>query len=211
VSVICCRPRAGSSMRTAGTPRAGSRRSGEFYTAADTQYFYNTYCANYPTNQCLTQFTNWVAGSYGDHPGRGFSTDMQNGSEATAARYSEDFYWNGSAWATLQSYMLPPGHVISFYAGNWHAPTCSDSSWYFGSEIQDNGVDSATVALDSHVSSPGNGTLPITCTYICGKGGCSWRGYCNGYCCSYSCNGASGYQQSVQIPLCANDSCCNPP
>jgi hypothetical protein len=171
----------------------------------DQQWFKATFCVE--GWECI-QGWSWANGSGGHHVGRGYAADAMNGSEARAARTLETDWWNGSSWATLITESMPAGWSASTWGGNTGALSCNNPTWYFKSEIPDNGTgDFATVSLADHMYSPGGGgniSCSGRCTCPCGCTGCRRGG-----------KGPGGrrppYVTCARITLCSDDSCVNPP
>jgi hypothetical protein len=173
---------------------------------ADQQWFKATFCKS--IWECI-QGWSWANTSSGHHEGRGYAADGMNGSEARAPRTLETDWWNGSSWATLVTESMPPGWWAWTTGGNVGGATCHDQTWYFKSEIPDNGTgDFATVSLADHMYAPGfpgQSTVRESC-YSC-PGDCDCGG-CDG------CPTGRGAANFFYCPLpatCAGDSCVNPP
>lgn len=177
---------------------------------ADQQWFKNTYCK--PVWECVQGWT-WANGSWGHNAGRGYGANAMNGSEARGARTLETDWWNGSNWAPLVTESMPPGWAAWTVGGNTGACNCGDPTWYFKSEIPDNGLDNATVSLADHVYAPGGGghidcyNVP-PCPCKCGCGCPAGRGGGNYVTCgAISMCVARGTGTGTD----ADDSCVNPP
>jgi hypothetical protein len=172
---------------------------------ADQMWFKATFCK--PVWECI-QGWSWANTSWGHNTGRGYAADAMNGSEARGARTLETDWWNGSNWASLITESMPPGWWAWTTAGNLGAPTCHDQTWYFKSEVPDNGTgDFATVSLADHMYAPGfpgTQTVRMSCYECpgncdCGCDGCpTGRGGGNNFLCH-------------QPTTCPDDSCVNPP
>jgi hypothetical protein len=177
----------------------------EFYDNGEAQWFRNTYC--HPNWECLLYYS-WLSGASGHHAGRGYAANAMQGREATANRTLRTFWWNGSSWATLITESICPGCTAWTTGGN-AGGACNgrDGSWYFRSDIPDNGDGTyATVDMADHVYSSCGATL-LRCVV-------------NGSYQTQSCGGPRpspcqaktfDYFTDPFCPVCADDSCCNPP
>lgn len=178
---------------------------------ADQVWFKATYCL--PIWECI-QGWSWANGSGGHNAGRGYAANAMNGSEAKAARTLETDWWNGSSWASLVTESMPPGWTAWTNAGSLGAATCHDQTWYFKSEVPDNGTgDGATVSIADHMYAPGipgTQTVRMSC-YDCGCG--SGNGACDCGGCDGCPTGRGGgnFFLCPQPTTCPGDSCVNPP
>jgi hypothetical protein len=174
---------------------------------ADQQWFKDTFCkAGW---ECL-QYWSWANSSSGHHTGRGYAANGMNGREARGARTLETDWWNGSSWSTLVTESMPPGWWAWTTGGNTGAaiPCGGDPTWYFKSEIPDNGTgDNAAISLADHMFAPG-GTA----------GGNSKSCYdvppCNCACGCPDCpvgRGAGNNFYCKNPGVCIGDDCVNPP
>jgi hypothetical protein len=165
--------------RARPTPKEGQAGPGPDDTA-DQVWFKNTYCTQYW--QCV-QGWSWANTSSGHNQGRGYMAYALNGSEAQAPRNLETDWWNGSSWASLVTESMPAGWQAWTSGGNTGGLLCSNPTWYFRSEVLDNGTgDGATVSLADHMYASGGGghidcynvpPCPCSCGCACpaGRGG----------------------------------------
>jgi hypothetical protein len=215
-SLIDAETRGGSDKSATPPPATGpaGQTLPQFFTASEASWFQSTFCL---TNwQCLL-YVSWLQTNGGSHSGRGYQINAMHGSEATANRTVEMDWWNGSSWAYLNSISMCPGCTANIVAGNTGPSNCNDGNWFFKSEILDNGDGThATVDLASHVYSKGGGSTSSVCTYNCTtRNMCSWSCGPDGHFCGERCS-CSGFPQPTgtlfasDIPICADDSCCQP-
>jgi hypothetical protein len=169
-----------------------SGRAPQFYTASDQSWFASNFCPAYW--QCIqggAASKSWAMTSYGNHHGRGYTTNGMVGSESAIPGTLETDWWNGSAWAALGNITVQPAHVMTQWSGNTGAPASTDGDWYFRSEVIVNYP--ATVSLSDHVWAGGTSCNP-----------CGASSMLPGTPCGYWCWGAL----TCSDP---QDTCVNPP